>query len=117
MRRPFEQNTGDPEAVKLVKQRFGLEEHGAEESKAQDLRKSYVVRIIVCSEGSLEIWYVKAIASRVYVYMCMPQVRILMRRPFEQNTGDPEAVKLVKQRFGLEEHAARCKTSRVSSDL
>lgn len=24
------QNTGDPEAVKLVKQRFGLEEHGAE---------------------------------------------------------------------------------------
>ncbi|GAA5960790.1 hypothetical protein JCM8115_000153 [Rhodotorula mucilaginosa] len=26
-------NTGDPEAVKLVKQRFGLEEHGAEESK------------------------------------------------------------------------------------
>jgi hypothetical protein len=33
MRRPFEQNTGDPEAVKLVKQRFGLEEHGAEESK------------------------------------------------------------------------------------
>jgi hypothetical protein len=31
MRRPFEQNTGDPEAVKLVKQRFGLEEHGAEE--------------------------------------------------------------------------------------
>lgn len=42
---------------------------GRQADEAQDLKKSYVVRIIVWSEGSLEIWYVKAIASRVYVYM------------------------------------------------
>lgn len=41
--------------------------------------------------------------------ICMRQVYLLTRRPLEQNTGDPEAVKLVKQRFGLEEHGAESK--------
>lgn len=30
-----EQNTGDPEAVRLVKRRFGLENHGGESDDAK----------------------------------------------------------------------------------